>query len=162
MAKKTKESEPLFTQAEFNNAQYAADIKADCEKKLNRIKLGLKIAAAAELFYFLGMFIPKMPQTLVSLFMILAFLSTFAAYIIGGGFGSAVKMAWKVAKKIATFGWLIVPFPADIITGFICLWVAIIVPIFAFILIPLLLIFINYTQVKKDLDAAEEYLKYCE
>lgn len=36
-----------------------------------------------------------------------------AGYVLAGGIKGAVGFAWKLAK----FGWLIVPFPMDIMTG---------------------------------------------
>lgn len=53
-----------------------------------------------------------------------------------GGFGTAVKMAGKIAK----WGWMILPFPYDIMTGLI----AFIISIFVFFALPIIPIRIAY------------------
>ncbi len=53
----------------------------------------------------------------------------FASYIFGG-FGTAIKMS----IKIATWGWIVVPFPYDILTFFLALMFSIL----AFFFLPII------------------------
>lgn len=156
-----RKQEPLFTQMEFNNAQYAMDIKTKCEAKLVRIKLGLKIAIGAQIAWasFMTPIPDSLPEPLPEIIMGLTLVST-AAYIVGGGLGSAFKSTWRVAKKIGWFGWLCVPFPMDIFTGIMFTLMAFCIPPLFFLFLPLALVYGNYKQVKMDFDAAEEYLNY--
>lgn len=158
----TREKEPFFTEMKFDSAQYAQDVKEASEKKLERVKKGLIIAAVAQVAWFfgLGIFV-KLPMALTDFFGVVAIVGTIAAYIVGGGLGSAFKSTWKFAKKIGIFGWVCIPFPADIFSGLMLTAFAIVsIPLF-FIFIPLLLVFLNYIQVKKDYKAAEDFLSYC-
>ena len=47
-----------------------------------------------------------------------------------GGFGTAVKMAGKIAK----WGWIILPFPYDIVTGLVAFFIS----IFVFMALPII------------------------
>lgn len=59
-------------------------------------------------------------------------------YILGGGLKGAIGSAWKLAK----FGWLIVPFPYDIMTGCITFVCAIMV----FMLCPVIFVFLSFIK----------------
>ena len=137
------------------------DVKQKSEAKLQRVKLGLMIAAGAQLAWLLIFLIPGMPVILENIIAIIALVGTVAAYVIGGGLVPAFKVAWKIAKEIGWFGWFCVPFPADILTGIMLTLVSIVIIPTLFIFIPLFLVFCNFIQVNKDFKAAEEYLKYC-
>ena len=75
--------------------------------------------------------------------------------------GYALKFTWKAAKTIGLFGWIVVPFPVDIFTGLISMMCALILAPFVLLAVPLIPVVSNYVQIKKDYDAAEEYLRYC-
>lgn len=159
--KMKKEKEPLFTEMHFNDALFAKDTKEKCERKLQRCKIGLIIAAVAQVAWVLIFAISHMPKVLDDILVFIALVGTVAAYIIGGGLLAAFKGTLKIAKVIGIFGWLCVPFPADIITGLFCSAMAIAMIPLSFIFIPLLLVLYHYIQINKDYKAAEEYLKYC-
>jgi len=160
-----KEKKPFFTTMEFNSAQYAMDTKAKCEAKLARIKIGMWIAVGVEIGWLLTYVFRKpfnnMPAEIAGILLLILAIGALAAYIIGGGLGMAFKVTFKIAFAIGWFGWVCLPFPVDIITGlFLSILAIIMIPVL-FVFIPLVLVFCNYYQVKKDYNAAEEYLKYC-
>ena len=59
-------------------------------------------------------------------------------YVLGGGVKGAIGIAWKLAK----FGWIIVPFPYDLMTGVMTLALAFLV----FMLCPVLFVFLNFIK----------------
>lgn len=156
--KETKEKEPFFTEIQITSTDYANEVKSKSEKRLQRCKIGLIIAAVAELIWVLIM-LNVFKGTLMDIIGIIGLIITAAAYIIGGGLMTAFKATWRVSKAIGTFGWLCAPFPVDIFTGIILTIMAIILIPIMFIFIPLILVFLNFIQIKKNLKAAEEYLK---
>lgn len=145
MAKKN-----LFETMEFDNYAQAKDLVDGAEKKVKRILIGLGIAAVATLFTVIGLCCSNEMSQMV--FFLLAFLFAIPAYIVGGGLGKALK----VAKKLAVLGWIIVPFPIDILTG-LCTFI---VAIYALFFVPIIFVLINYSQHRKDLKAAQKYLSY--
>ena len=144
-------SKKLIESMEFDNYAYAKDVLEESKKKLERIKIGLLIAAVASLCTILAFVIPG--DVSLGLFISLAVIGAIAAYIIGGGF----SIALRAAKKLAFFGWFILPFPVDIATGLVTM----IISVFAFFLFPLLFVFLNYRQIKRNRDDAETFLQYC-
>ena len=64
-----------------------------------------------------------------------------------GGFGTAVRMAGKIAK----WGWLIVPFPYDIVTGMVSFFISIMV----FIGLPIIPIRKAYKEQMLDAEVVE-------
>lgn len=52
-------------------------------------------------------------QGLASLMIIIGILGAIVSYILGGGLGKALSIAGKILK----WGWLLVPFPFNLVTG---------------------------------------------
>ena len=149
MAKKEKQE--FFEEMEFDNVSYAQDMKEECERKLQKISLGLKIAAVSTVFSVLMLF--PFNSNVTDIFMLLAIVGAIVSYIIGGGLGTALKAAWK----ICVVGWFIIPiFPVDLALAMF----AFIVACCAFFFAPILFVWINNHQVKKDYQAALKYLSY--
>ena len=148
----------FFTKMEFDNAAYATDVKNACEKKMGRIKIGMIIAAGATVFDVVAFMLDKGGQKgtfleiLVGTLLTIGVIGAIVSYIVEGGFGTALR--W--AKNLAVFGWIILPFPADILTGIMFFVLAIL----AFFCVPIVFVLLNYRQTKKDRDAAEQYLNY--
>lgn len=103
--------------------------------KLKRAQIGLGIATISTLCMFLALGVFGDNQ-LGEILMITGLVAMVASYIVGGGFGKAISSAFKFAK----FGWLILPFPYDIMTGFITLFLAIIL----FPFVPVVFMFMSY------------------
>lgn len=61
-----------------------------------------------------------------------------AGYILGGGIKGAIGFAWKLAK----FGWVIIPFPMDIMSGAISLGLAILL----FLFCPAIFVFLSFIK----------------
>lgn len=142
----------LFEDMVFNDALYAASVRDECGKKLVKVKKGLIIAGIASVLSAIAFLFEG--TTIGILCQLPAFVCALISYIVGGGFGTAVKWALKVGQ----IGWLIVPFPIDIVTG-VCGIIAAIVGFFFF---PIVFVYLNYRQIKKNYDAAEQYLSYCQ
>ena len=124
-------------------------MKQECESKLKRVQIGLIIAAAATILSFIDFkFYGGQGKALG-----FGFLLGIASYIVGGGILSALKMV----QRVAWFGWVVVPvFPVDLCI-FACAGV---MAVFAFICFPIVFVFLNYIQVKRNYDEAERYLSY--
>ena len=144
---KEKEKQGLFKTTQFDDAAYA---------KLKRVNLGLIISAVATVFSIIAFSTINNQKLsgLCSFSFIVCIVGAIASYIIGGGFGNAVSLAFRISK----WGWFLIPiFPVDIIFFFIALEFAIL----AFFFLPVFFVWMNQLQIKKDKAAAEEYLKYC-
>ena len=133
----------------FNNAAYAQDVISVDESRLKRAKLGLLIAAVAELGYVLAIIIGT--GIFSDIFFLLGLIGTPVSYIVGGGLGLAIRTTWGISKKIATFGWLVTPFPVDIFTGLFCMVLAIGYGILGFILLPIISALHKYFAVRKEM-----------
>lgn len=146
MSKKVQMMEEL----EFDNVEYAKKIMEEASAKLGRIKVGLIIAGAATVCSCIMLYASDSNMTLLKgSMMLIALFGAIISYIVGGGFGTAIKFAMKVGK----FGWFITPFPIDIITGIITTVIA----LWAFLFVPVFFVFLNYWQTKKNYTEAERY-----
>ena len=163
MAKKEKEK--VFTEMQFNDAQYAQDVLANSQSKLERCKIALIIALVVQVLWALVFFAPQVfsnvPGFLNNMISMIMFAGTIAAYIIGGGIKATVGFVWKIAKGISWIGWFLVPFPMDIITGIASFLIVLLFIPFVLLCVPLLGVAANYHQTKMDHQAAETYLSYC-
>ncbi len=142
----------------FNSQQEAMMAKEQNEMKLEKMKTGLIIAAAAQVLWVL-IFITGVSGVLGDIMGIAAFAATIASYIFGGGILAALKATWKVAKTIGWIGWFCVPFPMDIVTGIMLTVVAVAYGIMGFFVLPLVVVFSNYRRINKELEAASAYLQ---
>ena len=163
MAKKEKEK--IFTEMQFNDAQYAQDVLANSQSKLERCKIALIIALVVQVLWALFFFAPQVfsnvPGFLNNMISMIMFAGTIAAYIIGGGIKATVGFVWKIAKGISWIGGVLVPFPMDIITGIASFLIVLLFIPFVLLCAPLLGVAANYRQTKMDHQAAETYLSYC-
>ena len=165
MAKEKKQREPIIVEPVFNSYQMAKDARDAAEKKVNRIKIGLIIAAVAELMFIFVFFVNtdiKFLNSLKDICMYTGLACAVASYVIGGGFLIALGTAWKISKTIGWIGWVFVPFPADIFTGLLLVIVAMCFFPLSLLFLPMIFVAINYKQNKVNLDVAEQYLRYCE
>ena len=163
MAKKEKEK--VFTEMQFNDAQYAQDVLVNSQSKLERCKIALIVALVVQVLWVLAFFAPnafsKMPGFLGNIISMVMFGGTIAAYIIGGGIKATVGFVWKMAKGISWIGWVLVPFPMDIVTGIASFLIVLLFIPCVLLFVPLLGVAANYRQTKMDHQAAETYLSYC-
>lgn len=163
MAKKEKEK--IFTEMQFNDAQYAQDVLEKSQSKLERCKIALIIALVAQIIWALAFFAPnalnKLPAFLQEVLTLVMFVGTLAAYIVGGGIKATVGFVWKMAKGISWIGWFLVPFPMDIVTGIASFFIILMFIPFVLLCVPLLGVAANYHQTSMDHKAAETYLSYC-
>ena len=163
MAKKEKEK--IFTEMQFNDAQYAQDVLQKSQSRLDRCKIAVIVALVAQVIWVLMLFAPgtlnKLPAFLQDVLSLVMFVGTLAAYIVGGGIKATVGFVWKMAKGISWIGWFLVPFPMDIITGIASFFIVLMFIPFVLLCVPLLGVAANYHQTSMDHQAAEEYLSYC-
>lgn len=145
------EKKEFFEEKQFNDVAYAQDILASSNAKLEKQKFALIIAAAATALNLGGFALGDGFLAFAMLFA--GIVGAIIAYIIGGGFRSAIACAFKIGK----FGWFILPFPYDLVTGICCFSFA----VFGFFLTPVVFVFVNYRQLKKDRDEAQTYIDYC-
>lgn len=97
---------------------------------MKRIEIAQYIAIGATCLVVVSFILAKI--TGAAFFMSLmgfGFMAGMVSYVFGG-FGTAVKMAGKIAK----WGWLILPFPYDIMTGVVSFCFSIII----FICVPII------------------------
>lgn len=131
------------TMATGNNQQVtnAFDKAGDKNKKA---LIGVLIAA----FYWIpAMLIDLLlsevsPNLGTNVFFIIMIASSITAYILTGG----LDMVFGIAKKIAFFGWIILPFPLDIITGIATFVLA----LFLFAAFPIVFAVIGWIRIHKE------------
>lgn len=116
-------------------------------KKMKRIEIAQYIALGATCltvlgFVLSGIFGGRIPMSMMGYGVMAGIVSYFF-----GGFGTAVKMAGKIAK----WGWLIVPFPYDIVTGMVSFFISIMV----FIGLPIIPIRKAYKEQMMDVETVE-------
>ncbi|MCR5272888.1 MAG: hypothetical protein K6E13_07895 [Lachnospiraceae bacterium] len=153
-------NEKMENKVEFNDAAYAKSIRDEALVKMEKVKKGLMISGIASLLSVVGLIIMNVADAhntsahgyAYILFMI-AICGAMVSYVIGGGFGLALKGAFSLAKV----GFWIIPIPfLDLATGLI----TIVFALFAFLLFPVLCVFISYRQIKNDYEEAEKYLQF--
>ena len=137
---------------EFDDYACARDCLEQSRAELEKIKEVRKLAAAATFCSFLYLVLIK-NDILGPLFFLLALGGSITSYIKGGG----IRIAFSVAKKLAFSGWVIIPFPWDIVTGLGALFYSFL----TFLFVPIIFVHINYKQYKQYCDDAEAYLQYC-
>ena len=142
-----KKKVALMDTVEFNDYAQARDMVRTAEKKRIRILIGLAMAAVSTLCSVL-----VLTGAAGENWLVVPFLLSLPAYIIGGG----LKNAFRTAGRLAKFGWFIAPFPVDIAVGLITL----IVSIGLFFLMPVVFVLMNYRQHAKNYHAAKRYLSY--
>ncbi len=141
--KMKKEEQTEVAQTPLFATTAEAQAYADKAKTKNIMGLiGLALAAVATILSYLSMASGFEEEVYMFVSLPLGILS----YVIGGGFGRAIKFAGKVAK----FGWRILPFPTDIVTGI----VSFIVATYAFLFFPVVFVFLSFRQHYKDYQEA--------
>ena len=141
-----KQQTSFFEEPTFSDINAARKLKTQAEKKLKWIKIGFILALIATAF----LLIRNPPKIIFELWIILVILS----YVFGGGLTSACKLYINIVK----WGWIIMPFPIDLITGGAALFLG----LAAFFLFPIVFVLANYFDWKKKLNAAEEQINYFE
>lgn len=97
---------------------------------MNRLKIAQYIALGATIVSIIGGLAGGLSgSTLGTTLMTIGFIAGLVSYVFGG-FGTAVKMAGRIAK----WGWCIVPFPYDILTFIL----AFVIAIFVFVFLPII------------------------
>lgn len=160
MAKEKKESKPLFSDMHFDDVAFAQDVYNSSTKKMQRCKIGLIVAAVAEVIWILLFLLGHKMGAFGDILSGFALVASIASYIVGGGIKMGLSFAWRVSTKVGFFGWLVVPFPYDILTGLMCTCIGIMLIPTLLLFIPLVLVGLNYIQIKKDYDAAQAFLSY--
>lgn len=146
-----KKKATLYEEMVFDDVQLAVDTYNECKAKLKKVESALGIAIVATVCSGIGFFLGQEIDILAFL-MLVGFVCSIIAYVKGGGFGTAIKWAWK----LAVFGWIIIPFPFDIVVGMFTMAFA----VMAFFFIPVVFVYMNYRQVKKDFASAQKYISY--
>ncbi len=154
------EKEPMFTKYEFDNAQYAMDVKEKLDSKLPRLKIGLIAAAITQFFFFfmaLGDFEGNLEKTLIYIWMIL----TLATFIIAGELISAIKRVFGFAIALGKKGFDFPIIPINLGLGLVGFLIPLEFLPTIYIVFPLLYMFLAYRRNRKECKEAEEYLSYC-
>lgn len=150
MAKKRKEKEKLFEDIQFQDVQRAKRAVTAAKINQTRIMVGLVIAVIATGLAALG-FLINPDSDNATIYIGCSMFLAVVAYLVGGGIGKALKVAWKITK----FGWFVIPvFPIDVLMAIVFF----IFSIAGLLFIPVVFVGINYIQHKRTLDAAVSYL----
>lgn len=148
--------EKTAEEMKITNLEQAKFIKGEAEKTIEKSKKGILLAGIATgltILGFLGLYSGVRFLQVAGDFMALcAPVLAIVSYVIAGGFGKALKTAFGIAK----FGWLILPFPIDIITGMFSFVFALL----AFLFLPIIMVWGNYNAAKKILADAEDYIAF--
>lgn len=105
---------------------------------MNRLKIAQYIALAATALSVIGFIVSNSNSNVGMTMMGLGFFVGLVSYIFGG-FGTALKMAGSIAK----WGWIVVPFPYDLMTF-----------VFAFIFAVIAFFFLPIIPVRKAYKAS--------
>ncbi len=152
----TKTANNIFEETANRNADRAQKQWEKNERKLKRIRIGLIIAAVSHaLLFLMNALETKGIYTFDNFLFILWIGCMVVAYVLGGGILAALKRCWGLTKKLFFIGWLCVPFPMDIFSGLFLSVLGIGLFPIALIFAPILLIFLNYRDAKKEKDAIE-------
>jgi len=162
MAGFKKDETPVFSQMHFDDYQFAKDVKETTERLKNRKTIGIICAAVATLIWVLLFFTPlrNASRIVTDGLGYFALGITVVAYAIGGGIVRGFGVVWNITKKIAFFGWFIMPFPYDLLTGLVTLMIGLMFALLGFIFVPLLPVFCSYYQSNQDYKEACAYLSY--
>lgn len=140
----------------FNDCVHAQSVIKDLKKKISRIKAGLIVAAVTTALTITGVIFMCVGEdggalrAVGGLMILLGYPCSIVSYIVGGGFLTAIKLTWK----FACIGWLICPFPIDIITGI----ATFIISTMSYFHFPVVWVFKIYRQYRDSLDEAEYYM----
>ena len=128
-------------------------MKQECEKKLNRNKIGIIVSLLVPVFdIIVGVLFEKLNMGDGALAAWIG--AAVIAYLIGGGLTSALKMFWRVTM----ISWFIIPiFPIDLFVGGVGFCLAGSIALF----LPIVFVLLTRYQISKDKKAAEEYLVCC-
>ena len=151
MAKRKKEKTPLFETVQFEDFEQAKKMVTLAKVNQIRILIGFILAFGGTAHTAYAIFgnaaDPMMHMAYAVVFSV-------PAYLIGGGIGKALKVAWGITK----FGWFLIPvFPADILFGLAFFFIS----CFGLLCVPAFFVGMNYIQHKRNLDAAKHYLAEC-
>ncbi len=125
---------------------------------LDKIKIGLIIACVAQALW-IGLLLATPQENLALILMGIAFVGSIVAYIFGGGILTALKISFKAASVIGHIGWCCTPLPISIVSGLFLSAAGLVCGLSAFIIFPVVIIFCNFMKERKELKAAEDYLK---
>ena len=141
----------FFEEMQFDNYQYALDFKKDAEERLAKANSIFKLSVIATI---VGILVSGLRYLLIpKIILIATIIVSVICYMKLGRIKTILGWAWK----LATIGWYLVPvFPIDLILG---LGLLILVPYYM-LLCPVVLVCVFKRQAKKDIEQADEYLKY--
>ncbi len=131
------------TMAASNNQQ-VTNVFGKAGDKNKKALIGVLIAAfywipAILIDILLGKINPNLGS---NVFFIIMIASSITAYTLTGG----LDMVFGIAKKVAFFGWIILPFPIDIVTGIATFLLA----LFLFAAFPIVFAVIGWLRIQKE------------
>lgn len=154
-----------FTNLDINSMIEAEDVVAKESEKIEKSKKGLKISAIATISWAVMAIVWALAVNIESNTLsdivfftfavpsfLIAFIGTIVAYIKSGGFLETLK----IIGKLGLVGWFVVPFPFDLITGFVVM----VYTAFAFFVCPVAILGLVHLIRKKRIKKAEEYLRH--
>ena len=141
----------FFEEMQFDDYQYALDVKKDAEERLAKANSVFKLSVITTI---VGILVFGLRYLLIpKIILIATIIVNVMCYMKMG----KIKTILGWVLKLATVGWYLVPiFPIDLFLG---LGLLILVPIYIS-LFPVVLVCVFKRQAKKDIEQAEEYLKY--
>lgn len=161
MAKKDLDQEMVF-----NSYQHASDCKEEAERYLSRVKTSYIFAAITTVLWLIcikscdwvmnstSIGFRDFASIIVFITAIGGLVMSIVTYVVGGGVGKA----FKIAAHLMALGWVILPFPFDLITGISLFFIAII----ALFCVPIIIVFLRHRELNKEIASAEEYMQYCQ
>ena len=140
------EKENLYEEPVFNDYAYAMSVKASAEERLQAVNSVWNLAIIGSICGVIGL-----PTGVL---LLPAFVLACICYRKIGGFSVAARWSWNFAK----FGWFVVPyFPIDLGIGVACFFVG----LYSLFFLPFFVARHLKKQAEKDLEAAEEYVRFC-
>ncbi len=153
MAKKEKSKQQFFKKAEFDSYEAAKQV-VDRAKFRNTLSwIGMALAVIGSIICLIHLSSEGLNDGFISGATI-GMLFAIPAYILCGGLGRALRFAFSVAK----WGWVIAPFPFDLITGLAGLFLG----IGFFCLFPVIFSAMSFIEHNREYDAAKLFLAAAE
>lgn len=148
-----KERREFFEEMTFDDALFAQNTLEECDRKLNRNKIGIIVSLLVPVLDIITTVICENLGMRDSVFGIWCAFAV-AAYLIGGGLKSSLKMVWNVTYH----SWLLLPiFPMDLCIGAAGFCMSGAVALF----LPIIFVLLTRHQINCDKAAAEQYLACC-
>ena len=142
-------SKNVIKKSEILTNEQALVLQQESETILSRIKTPIIISVISLLLLFIFMYCASSDNA--SIFFSILCISAFVAYGFCGDV--ALKKIWSGMKTIAFIGWIVVPFPFDLVSGIFSMIFA----LFFYMFLPIIPIMLVWNDARMQLIEAKKF-----